>query len=98
MTPERCVHLLECQRLKLRIQVVVPCQRAAVLLSRGDEIEQAFPGQDAATEPSLSNRDTLERMLRNLTSSLSERKDHEKLEQVGEFLQLLSDFAPAAEQ
>jgi regulator of sirC expression with transglutaminase-like and TPR domain len=68
------------------------------LLRAGDEIEQAFPGQDAATEPSLSNRDTLERMLRNLTSSLSERKDHEKLEQVGEFLQLLSDFAPAAEQ
>jgi regulator of sirC expression with transglutaminase-like and TPR domain len=67
------------------------------LLRAGDEIERAFPGQDAASEPSLSNRDALERMLRNLSSSLPERKDQEQREQVEEFLELLSTYALDAE-
>ncbi len=67
------------------------------LLRAGDEIEQAFPGQDAASETPLDNRQTLERMLRNLTSSLDGRQESERLEQAEEFLQILSAYAPSAE-
>lgn len=67
------------------------------ILRAGGEIERAFPGQDAASEPPLDNRDTLARMLRNLTSSLGQRKDSEKLAQVEEFLQLLAASASATE-
>jgi len=73
-----------------------PFERGRVLRA-GDEIERAFPGQDAASESSLNNRDTLERMLRNLVSSFAEQKDHEQREQVEEFLELLAAYAPAAE-
>jgi len=73
-----------------------PFDRGRVLRA-GDEIERAFPGQDAASQPPLNNRDTLERMLRNLASSFAQRNDHEKLEQVEEFLELLAAYAPAAE-
>jgi regulator of sirC expression with transglutaminase-like and TPR domain len=67
------------------------------LLHMGDELERAFPGQDAASEAPLSNRETLQRMLRNLTSTLADRKDVEKLEQADEFLQMLVAYAPDAE-
>jgi regulator of sirC expression with transglutaminase-like and TPR domain len=73
-----------------------PFERGRVLRA-GDEVERAFPGQDAASQPPLDNRGTLERMLRNLASSFAERKDHEKLEQVEEFLELLAAYTPAAE-
>ncbi len=67
------------------------------VLRAGDEVERAFPGQEAAGTPPLDSRATLERMLRNLTSSLAERKEFEKLGRVEDFLQLLATFAPAAE-
>lgn len=67
------------------------------LLHAGDELEQAFPGQGAASEAPLNSRETLERMLRNLTSSLAERKDVERLEQAEEFLQMLAANARDAE-
>lgn len=67
------------------------------LLRASDEVERAFPGQDAASQLPLNHRDTLERMLRNLASSCAERKDHEQLEQVEEFLELLAAYSPAAE-
>jgi regulator of sirC expression with transglutaminase-like and TPR domain len=66
------------------------------LLHAGDELERAFPGQDATNEAPLNNRETLERMLRNLASSLTDRKDGERLEQAEEFLQMLSAYGPDA--
>ena len=73
-----------------------PFERGRTLRA-GDEIERAFPGQDAASQLPLNNRGTLERMLRNLASSFAERKEHERLEQVEGFLELLTACAPAAE-
>ncbi len=67
------------------------------ILRAGDEIERAFPGQDPAGEPPLASRDTLARMLRNLSTPLAERKQHEQLAHVEEFLQRLTAFAPDAE-
>jgi regulator of sirC expression with transglutaminase-like and TPR domain len=73
-----------------------PFERGRILRP-GDELQRAFPGQDAASEPPLGNRATLERMLRNLSSSLADRKEFDKLTQVEEFLGLLTAFEPDSE-
>jgi regulator of sirC expression with transglutaminase-like and TPR domain len=68
------------------------------VLRPGEEIERAFPGQDAASVPPLENRETLARMLRNLSSPplLAERKPYEWHALAEEFLQLLAAYAPEA--
>jgi regulator of sirC expression with transglutaminase-like and TPR domain len=62
-----------------------------------EELEREFPGQDAAAEPPLDARDTLQRMLRNLDSPLVERKDYDRLALVEEFASLLDANANGVE-
>ena len=63
------------------------------ILRTAEELDQAFPGQDAASEPPLDARDTLQRMLRNLDAPLAERKDYDRLALVEEFAALLDAYS-----
>ena len=84
--------------MRRRTFIIDPFEKGRMFRA-GDEIERAFPGQDAASVPPLSHRDTLARMLRNLTAPppVAEQKHYEWLAQAEEFLQLLAAYAPAAE-